>query len=149
MKQAEKWIDQALAKDPDACFMHMRSAQIEEKLGNKKEATASAEKAIEILKKEKAPDEALMRQRPGDHRQLEVGKRRAVRASDPRCLTCHPEPRDGRGISRRSSRPQTNIAPRQTIVKIHRFIASAALSLSLTAASFMSVLDSRHRSAAR
>lgn len=61
MKQAEKWIDQAIAKNPDAYFMHMRRAQIEQKLGNKKEATASAEKVLEILKKDKAPDQAVMR----------------------------------------------------------------------------------------
>ncbi len=61
MKQAEKWIDQALTKNADAYFMHMRRAQIQEKLGNKKEATASAEKVIEILKKDKAPDQAVMR----------------------------------------------------------------------------------------
>ena len=58
LKQAEKWIDQALTANPKAYFMHMRRAQIEEKLGNKKEAIASAEKTIEILKADKAPDEA-------------------------------------------------------------------------------------------
>ncbi len=47
LKQAEKWIDQALTANPKAYFMHMRRAQIEEKLGNKKEAIASAEKTIE------------------------------------------------------------------------------------------------------
>lgn len=61
LKQAEKWIDQAVAKEPDAYFMHMRRAQIEQKLGNKKEAAASAEKVLEILKKDKAPDQAVMR----------------------------------------------------------------------------------------
>ncbi len=61
MKQAEKWIDQAIEKNPDAYFMHMRRAQIEQKLDNKKEAAASAEKVLEILKKDKAPDEAVMR----------------------------------------------------------------------------------------
>ncbi len=58
--QALKWIDQALEKNPDAYFMHMRRAQIQARLGNKKEATASAQKTIEILKKEKAPDEAAI-----------------------------------------------------------------------------------------
>lgn len=58
MKQALKWIDQALEKNPDAYFMHMRRAQIQAKLGDKKEATASAQKTIEILKKDKEPDEA-------------------------------------------------------------------------------------------
>lgn len=58
LNQAAKWIDQAVEKNQDAYFMHMRRAQIQAKLGNKKEATASAQKAIEILKKEKEPDEA-------------------------------------------------------------------------------------------
>lgn len=58
MTQAAKWIDQAIEKNPDAYFMHMRRAQIQAKLGNKKEATASAQKTIEILKKEKEPDES-------------------------------------------------------------------------------------------
>ena len=58
MNQAAKWIDQALEKNPDAYFMHMRRAQIHAKLGNKKEATASAQKTIDILKKDKDPDEA-------------------------------------------------------------------------------------------
>ena len=58
LKQAAKWIDEALEKNPDAYFMHMRRAQIQAKLGNKKEATASAQKTIEILKKDEDPDEA-------------------------------------------------------------------------------------------
>ncbi len=58
MNQAAKWIDQALEKNPDAYFMHMLRAQIQAKLGNKKEATASAQKTIDILKAEKEPDEA-------------------------------------------------------------------------------------------
>jgi len=61
MNQAAKWIDQALEKNPNAYFMHYKKAQIEAKLGNKKEATASAQKAIDILKKDKAPDEAAIR----------------------------------------------------------------------------------------
>jgi len=61
MNQASKWIDQALAKNPDAYFMHYKKAQIQAKLGNKKEAAASAEKAIDILKKDKAPDESAIR----------------------------------------------------------------------------------------
>ena len=61
MNQALKWIDQALEKNPDAYFMHMRRAQIQAKLGNKKEATASAQKTIEILKKDKEPDEAAIK----------------------------------------------------------------------------------------
>jgi Protein of unknown function (DUF2911) len=61
MDQAAKWIDQALEKTPDAYFMHYKKAQIEAKLGNKKEATASAQKAIDILKKDKAPDESAIK----------------------------------------------------------------------------------------
>lgn len=61
MNQAAKWIDQALEKNPDAYFMHYRKAQIQEKLGNKKEATAAAQRTIELLKADKAPDEAAIR----------------------------------------------------------------------------------------
>src|SRR4029453_8680559 len=61
MKQAAKWIDQALEKNPDAYFMHYKKAQIQAKLGNKKEATASAQKTIDILKKDKAPDESAIK----------------------------------------------------------------------------------------
>jgi tetratricopeptide (TPR) repeat protein len=61
MNQAAKWIDQALEKNPDAYFMHYKKAQIQAKLANKKEATASAQKAIDILKKDKAPDESAIR----------------------------------------------------------------------------------------
>ena len=61
MNQALKWIDQALEKNPDAYFMHMRRAQIQGKLGNKKEATASAQKTIDILKKDKEPDETAIK----------------------------------------------------------------------------------------
>ena len=61
MNQAAKWIDQALEKNPDAYFMHYKKAQIQAKLGNKKEATTSAQKAIDILKKDKAPDESAIK----------------------------------------------------------------------------------------
>ena len=61
MNQAAKWIDQALEKNPDAYFMHYKKAQIQAKLGNKKEATASAQKAIDILKKDAAPDESAIK----------------------------------------------------------------------------------------
>ncbi len=60
MSQAAKWIDQALAKNPDAYFMHFKKAQIQAKLGNKKEATASAQKTIEILRADKEPDESAI-----------------------------------------------------------------------------------------
>jgi tetratricopeptide (TPR) repeat protein len=61
MNQAAKWIDQALEKNPDAYFMQYKKAQIEAKLGNNKEAAASAQKAIDILKKDKAPDESAIK----------------------------------------------------------------------------------------
>jgi tetratricopeptide (TPR) repeat protein len=60
MNQAAKWVDQAVAKNPDAYFMHYKKAQIQANLGNKKEAAASAQKAIDILKKAKVPDESAI-----------------------------------------------------------------------------------------
>jgi len=60
MNQAAKWIDQALEKNPDAYFMHYKKAQIQAKLGNKQGATASAQKAIDILKKSKSPDQSAI-----------------------------------------------------------------------------------------
>jgi tetratricopeptide (TPR) repeat protein len=60
MNQAAKWIDQALEKNPDAYFMHYKKAQIQAKLGNKKEAVASAQKTIDILNKDKAPDQSAI-----------------------------------------------------------------------------------------
>jgi tetratricopeptide (TPR) repeat protein len=61
MNQAAKWIDQAIEKNPNAYFMQYKKAQIQAKLGNKKEAAASAQKAIDILKKDKVPDESAIR----------------------------------------------------------------------------------------
>src|SRR6266478_2830661 len=61
MNQAAKWIDQALDKNPNAYFMHYKKAQIQARLDNKKEAIASAQKAIDILKKDKAPDESAIK----------------------------------------------------------------------------------------
>ncbi|MFN2509410.1 MAG: hypothetical protein ABR589_11635, partial [Chthoniobacterales bacterium] len=61
MTQAAKWVDQALKENPNAYFMHYRRAQIQAKLGNKKEATTSAQKTIEILKADKNPDEAAIK----------------------------------------------------------------------------------------
>ena len=61
INQAAKWIDQALQKNPDAYFMYYKKAQIQARLGNKTEAIASAQKAIDILKKSKAPDESAIR----------------------------------------------------------------------------------------
>lgn len=56
MNQALKWVDQAIAANQDAYFMHFRRAQIQEKLGNKKEAAASAQRAVDLLKKEPNAD---------------------------------------------------------------------------------------------
>ncbi len=61
MTQAAKWADEALAANPNAYFMHFRRAQIQAKLGNKKEAIASAQKTIEILKADKNPDEGAIK----------------------------------------------------------------------------------------
>lgn len=56
LAQALKWVDQALEKNPKAYFMHSKKAQILAKMGNKKDAIASAEKSIEILQAEANPD---------------------------------------------------------------------------------------------
>lgn len=61
MKQAAKWVDEAIAKNPNAYFMYFKKAQIQAKLGNKKEATAAAQKTIEILKAQKQPDETAIK----------------------------------------------------------------------------------------
>ncbi len=61
MAQAAKWIDQAIAKNPDAWFMQMKKAQIQMRLGNKAEAAAAAQKTIDLLKASKSPDEAAIK----------------------------------------------------------------------------------------
>src|SRR4051794_7740689 len=61
MNQAAKWIDQALEKNPKAYFLWSRKAQIQARLGNKKDAIAAAEKSTEILKAAPAPDEVAIR----------------------------------------------------------------------------------------
>lgn len=61
MNQAAKWIDTALEKNQDAYFMHFRRAQIQQRLGNKKEASASAQKTIELLKKDPNADEGSIK----------------------------------------------------------------------------------------
>ena len=61
MTQAAKWVDQAIAKNPDAYFMQYKKAQIQARLGNKEEASAAAQKAIDILKASKSPDEAAIK----------------------------------------------------------------------------------------
>jgi tetratricopeptide (TPR) repeat protein len=60
LPQALKWVDQAIEKNPDAYFMQYKKAQILAKLGNKKEATAAAEKSIELLKAGPNPDESAI-----------------------------------------------------------------------------------------
>jgi len=60
LPQALKWIDQAIEKNPKAYFMQYKKAQILAKMGNKKEATAAAEKSIELLKASPTPDETAI-----------------------------------------------------------------------------------------
>jgi tetratricopeptide (TPR) repeat protein len=61
LKQAAEWIDKAIAKSPDAYFMYSRKAQIQAKLGNKKEAIAAAEKSNQILEARPDRDESAIR----------------------------------------------------------------------------------------
>jgi tetratricopeptide (TPR) repeat protein len=61
LKQAAEWIDKAIAKNPDAYFMYSRKAQIQAKLGNKKEAIAAAEKSNQILESRPERDESAIR----------------------------------------------------------------------------------------
>ncbi len=62
LAQAQKWIDQAIAKqDPARYFMFYKKAQIEAKLGNKDAAKAAAEKSIDLLKAAKEPDQSAIR----------------------------------------------------------------------------------------
>ena len=61
LKLAADWIDKAIAQKPDAYFMYSRKAQIQAKLGNKKDAIAAAEKANQILESRPERDEAAIR----------------------------------------------------------------------------------------
>ena len=61
LKEAAEWIDKAIAKSPDAYFMYTRKAQIQAKLGNKKEAIAAAEKSNQILESRPDRDESAIR----------------------------------------------------------------------------------------
>jgi hypothetical protein len=54
LKQALKWIDLAIEKEPTFYSFFYKKAQIEAKLGRKAEARAAAEKSIELLKSPKA-----------------------------------------------------------------------------------------------
>jgi DUF2911 family protein len=60
LPQALKWVDQAIEKNPKAYFMQQKKAQILAKMGNKKDAIAAAEKAIELLKASPNPDESAI-----------------------------------------------------------------------------------------
>ena len=60
LPQALKWVDQAIEKNPKAYFMQAKKAQILAKMGNKKDAIAAAEKAIELLKASPTPDETAI-----------------------------------------------------------------------------------------
>lgn len=60
LPQALKWVDQAIEKNPKAYFMQYKKAQILAKMGNKKDATAAAEKSIELLKASPNPDETAI-----------------------------------------------------------------------------------------
>jgi tetratricopeptide (TPR) repeat protein len=61
LHQAAEWIDKAIAKNPEAYFMYARKAQIQAKLGNKKEAIAAAEKSNQILESRPDRDESAIR----------------------------------------------------------------------------------------
>jgi tetratricopeptide (TPR) repeat protein len=61
LKQAAEWIDKAISQKPDAYFMYSRKAQIQAKLGNKKEAIAAAEKSNQILESRPERDESAIR----------------------------------------------------------------------------------------
>ena len=61
MKEAAEWIDKAIAQRPDAYFMYSRKAQIQAKLGNKKEAIAAAEKSNQILESRPDRDDTAIR----------------------------------------------------------------------------------------
>ncbi len=61
LKQAAEWIDKAIAQKSDAYFMYSRKAQIQAKLGNKKEAIAAADKSNQILESQPQRDESAIR----------------------------------------------------------------------------------------
>lgn len=61
LKQALKWIDLAIEKQPTFYSFFYKKAQIEAKLGHKTEARAAAEKSIELLKAAPALDEPAVR----------------------------------------------------------------------------------------
>lgn len=62
MKQAYKWIQQSVETDPKYWTMHLQ-AKIETKLGMQNEAITSAEKSIEMAKKEKNMDYVRLNER--------------------------------------------------------------------------------------
>lgn len=56
LKKAEEWAVKATEQEPDAYYIFYLLAQIEEKMGNKKQAAAAANKSIELAKKAPNPD---------------------------------------------------------------------------------------------
>ncbi len=56
LKKAKEWTVKATAESPDAYYMFYLLAQIDEKLGQKAEAIAAANKSIELAKKASNPD---------------------------------------------------------------------------------------------
>jgi hypothetical protein len=72
MNQAAKRIDQVLEKNPDAYFMHYEKAQIEAKLGNKKEAIALGAKGNRYPEERQSAGRIRDQKRAADYRQFEV-----------------------------------------------------------------------------
>lgn len=56
LHKAEEWAKKATAEDPDAFYMFYLLAEIQEKLGKKAEAIATATKSIELSKKAQNQD---------------------------------------------------------------------------------------------
>jgi len=56
MKQAHEWISMAVKKNPKAFWMHTRKSLIEEKMGDKKAAIASARMAMKYAKESENAD---------------------------------------------------------------------------------------------
>lgn len=63
LKKAEEWAIKATEQDPEAYYMFYLVAQIEEKMGNKKQAIAAANKSIELAKKAPNPDYVTLNQK--------------------------------------------------------------------------------------
>lgn len=63
LKKAEEWAVKATEQDPEAYYMFYLLAQIEEKMGNKKQAIAAANKSIELAKKAPNPDYVVLNEK--------------------------------------------------------------------------------------